>query len=475
LTALRNARGWTGLELAAATHLSSKSISIYERERAPSERKLAELAAAMGYDRDAIDFVRLGLTLAVEMPGEPQSPVEPSAEELRRLRRAAAEVSLAVQKLTEEHLLRVFRTRRAWQARRRAARLWVALKDLTPEKRRLLVETSREHQSWALAERLCHESAEAASNRADLALELAGLALRVAELSPGSETWRLRLLGYCLFFLANARRVGNDMRGAGEAFARARERWEAGAPADSGVLAEWRVLSLEGSLRRDERRFSEAIEVLDRALALAPREAAGRILLKKGSTLEQMGEGEKAIAVLQEAIPLIEKEQEPRLLWILRFNLAGSLCEVGRYVEAYELLPEIRDTAISLRKQLDLVRVLWLEGKIAAGLGRVGEALSVFQQVRREFTVRGMPYDCALASLDLAVLDLEEGRAMEVRQLAEEMTWIFKDQDIQRDALAALDLFCQAAKQEAATVELVRRVATRLRKAKHEPDLRFEG
>jgi hypothetical protein len=143
-------------------------------------------------------------------------------------------------------------------------------------------------------------------------------------------------------------------------------------------------------------------------------------------------------------------------------------------VEAHELLLEIRNTAISLRKELDLVRVLWLEGKITAGLGRKGEARSAFEQVRQDFTTRSMPYDCALASLDLAVLNLEEGRTTEVRGMAEEMAWIFKAQDIQREVLAVLDLFCRAAKQNVATVELARRIARYLRKAMHDPELRFD-
>ncbi|MEA2600955.1 MAG: hypothetical protein QOF89_1947 [Acidobacteriota bacterium] len=86
-----------------------------------------------------------------------------------------------------------------------------------------------------------------------------------------------------------------------------------------------------------------------------------------------------------------------------------------------------------------------------------------------------MPYDCALVSLDLAVLYLEEGRSGEVRNLAGDMAWIFKEQGIHREALAALRLFCLAVEQEAATADLARRVARYLRKAQHDPTLRFEG
>jgi hypothetical protein len=97
-----------------------------------------------------------------------------------------------------------------------------------------VVESCRELQLWSLAERLCQESEKAAS--ADQALELARLAVRVAELAPGEEAWRSRLKGYALISLANAQRLGGDPSGAEETFAQARKLWEAGAAGDPGLL-----------------------------------------------------------------------------------------------------------------------------------------------------------------------------------------------------------------------------------------------
>jgi len=48
----------------------------------------------------------------------------------------------------------------------------------------------------------------------------------------------------------------------------------------------------------------------------------------------------------------------------------------------------------------------------------------------------------------------------EVRETAAEMLWIFKAQGVHREALAALRLFCEAAKQETATVALARQVGS---------------
>ena len=88
------------------------------------------------------------------------------------------------------------------------------------------------------------------------------------------------------------------------------------------------------------------------------------------------------------------------------------------------------------------------------------------ERVQSDFTVRELPYDAALSSLDLAVLWLEQGRRAEVRQLAVGMAWIFKAKDIDREALASLRLFDEAARQEAATVALARRTSAEIEKVR---------
>ncbi|HKI05983.1 MAG TPA: helix-turn-helix transcriptional regulator, partial [Thermoanaerobaculia bacterium] len=194
LTILRKARGRTGQDLAQATGTSAQMISLYETgERPPSRERLEALAAAMEYGPEAIDLVLLALKGAAGGADGPRSPVDPTPGELREIRKTAARVGVASGDVTELHLVQGVRARRARKARREAARLWAQLRKETAAKRRLLVERAREYQTWALAERLCHASAEAASDRADRALELAELACRAAELAPGGEAWRSRL------------------------------------------------------------------------------------------------------------------------------------------------------------------------------------------------------------------------------------------------------------------------------------------
>ena len=190
--------------------------------------------------------------------------------------------------------------------------------------------------------------------------------------------------------------------------------------------------------------------------------------------LGEIGDLEGGITTLQHALPLLDAAGEPRLGYNVLHNLADSLSLTDRFEEAAALLPEVKALARDNAGDLDRLRLAWVEGRIAAGLGDVERGVSLLDRVRRSFAQRGIGYDTALVSLELATLYLREGRTAEVKALARHMVPIFKANDIHREALAALGLFRQAAEQERATAELAAQVATYLRKARHDPALRFE-
>jgi transcriptional regulator with XRE-family HTH domain len=476
---LRSLHDWSQQELAAAAGLDPSSIARYETgHTVPKPKALERLTAAAGVPAslaEACLLPAIGAARAAAAPaaGAPPAELEAVAADLERtLAGSAAAAFLATLGEPSEPWERSGPP--AEEDRALAAELWQVLAPLSPGEQRLLVEKSREFQTWALAERLCHESAESASDNAARAVELADLALRVAVLAPGERLWRHRLQGYCLGFVANARRVRNDERRAEEVSARARRRWQEGEAGDpAGLLAEWRLLDLEASLRRSQRRFAEALDLSDRALAAAPRSAAARILVNKAVALDHLGEPERAIATLRQAAPLVDGQREPRLLFALRFNLATNLCHLDRHAEAAPLLPEVREMAEALHKELDLVRVTWLEGRVAAGLGRPAAALAAFARVREEFLARGMAYDAALLTLELAALHAAAGRTAEVKEIAHQTAQVFRSKGIHREARAALQLFRQAADQEALTGELAHRLVAYLYRARHDPELAF--
>jgi transcriptional regulator with XRE-family HTH domain len=475
LTALRRRRGWTEKDLADRARISVSMVTWYETEQEPSHEKLYELATLMGYEAEDVDALLFALSRADRPLPDAGSPVDPSPSAFRRIRQIAGRAGRAVTELLEARLLHVARAWRVRKARRQAGRLWREIEKTPPPRRRALLETSRKFQTWAVAERLANESEKAASDKADLALELALLGFRAAELAPGDQSFMAPVQGYALILVANARRVANQMRKAGEDCDRALDLWKAGAPEARKILPAWRVLDREGSLRRDQRRFPEALERLKEARAIAPPKAVARILVNRAVVLEHMGDVEQAIEVLREAEAHERQWPDSALRLKIPFNLAVNLCHLDLYADAEQLLPGIRELAVTGRGELDLLRVLWLSGRVDAGFGRLSEARGAFDQVRRELEAREMAYDYALVSMERAEIDLREGRRAEVRALAEEMRWIFKAQGIHREALAALALFRRAAAEERATQELARRLVQYLYRAQYDPELRFEA
>jgi tetratricopeptide (TPR) repeat protein len=297
-----------------------------------------------------------------------------------------------------------------------------------------------EFQSWALCDRVCAASEKAAAADARHALDLAELALKFSTRVRGGEAWPSRLQGYAWAFVGNARRVANDLVGADKAFATSRKLWQAGRPEDVGVLDESRILVLEASLRRDQRRLPEALALLDRAQHTTPSDSTkARFLLKKASILEQMGDYQGAIKTIHRSRNL---EIEPRVLFGARFSLTVNYCHLGQYELAASLLPNVWRRARELGNALDLIRTAWLEGRVAAGLGRRLKAISLLERVRVDFADRGLGCDMALVNLELAILYLQDGHITQVRELAQQMVILLKSQGLHRETLAALRLFC---------------------------------
>jgi transcriptional regulator with XRE-family HTH domain len=478
LMILRAARGWTQKDLAQAASASNNVLSGYETGfRSLSLRRLEELAAVMGFGPPVVDVaLQSAQTLLTTIAPPPPDPslMGPDEEEWRCIQQAAMAAGREAFEQTRGMLTEAVLQARAQEFRRKAGEQWERLRRLPPKERRALVEAEPRLQSWALCERLCAESAKAAADEASRALELAQLALYVAELVPGKEAWRSRVQGYAWAFVGNAQRVGGDLSQADQTFALAWQLWRLGASSDIGLLDEARLLDLEASLRKHQGRFAEALTLLNQALTVTKDEkAVGRILLIKAVTQEQMEDAEGAIATLEEASARVDGEHEARLMCVLRFNLVVNLTHLEKYTEAAAILPEVRALAEGLGNGLDLVRVLWLDGRISAGLGQRDAAMAALQQVQGEFSSREIAYDAALVSLELAVLYLEDGQTSEVRNLARQMLWIFRAQGVHREALAALRLFCEAAEREEATVALARRVANYLEKSRNNPHLRF--
>ena len=238
------------------------------------------------------------------------------------------------------------------------------------------------------------------------------------------------------------------------------------------------VSSLAASLRKDQRRFDEAAALLERSLAIY-REIndpakAGAVMLNQASLLFTGGRPLDAARAVEEALTLIDPENEPRLYLCGSHNLATYLCSAGLHARAKESLDAHAELYRRFGDVYAQLRHEWLQGLIEAGLGRPAAAEEALRRVRRGFIERGQGYDAALVTLDLALLYAEQGRHRDVLRLAEQTVPLFAAQDVHREALAALLMFQQAAREEAVTVRLVEQLAARLQQVRYDPRMLAE-
>jgi len=345
------------------------------------------------------------------------------------------------------------------------------------ERRSFIVRNCPRFHTWGFCELLLHRSQEQNFQNSSTGESLALLAIEVLDhLDPafygsGSlEDLRARAWSH----VANSRRIRDDLRGAEEAFEFAFSflKLGTGDPMEKALL-----LDLKASLLTKQHSLPTALSFLRRAIAIflevGDTHRAGRALVSMSSVHSIAGEPERAIALLYRALKLIDSTREPRLVLVAWHNLIEDLTETGQFMEAHKLLVKARPLYRKFTPWLHNFRA-FLEGKISRGLGQAEQAEALFLSARNGFLADGIVYEMAIVSLEIASLYAEQGRMAEIKRLAEEMIPIFSSRQIHREALAALDYWRQAVEAEQACATLVAGVASFLKKARHNPELRFQ-
>jgi tetratricopeptide (TPR) repeat protein len=270
--------------------------------------------------------------------------------------------------------------------------------------------------------------------------------------------------------LGNARRVSGDLAGAELDLSRAVRHADLGT-GDRQLLVQ--LMDLTASLLVDQQRFAEAIQILDGVeqmhRAAGDLHAAGRALVSKGTAAGHALRPHDAVRLLGEALHLLDARRDPNLVFMTIHNLLFHLADVGRPAEAARLLAASRDLYELHSGRLDVLKARWLEGRIAAAQGDDEAAETAFREVQAGFAEADLPYDAALASMELAAVWLRNGRTSAVRELVDEMVEIFRARNIRREAIVALLMLREACERQRATVALLRTVTSELQRLEREP------
>ncbi|HZF09614.1 MAG TPA: hypothetical protein VFE33_12560 [Thermoanaerobaculia bacterium] len=381
-----------------------------------------------------------------------------------------SQVFQVLPRVIEEQAPRIIRQRKI------AAGDLKALLELPPEKRAERIRRAHDHfRSGALAELLIEESRKRIQTDPHDAFHLAELARIVIHHSPNVEG-AFNLIVLATAHMANACRAAGELRRAAEHFSHARYVITHEGVTDPEILA--RVDELEGTLLKNQGLFDEAEELLARAALLyrlAGLKTEGiRVTIVLAGVYFFRGNVARAIETVRPALRRLRRVDDPRLYMCARYNLARYLTEAGEYGEASDIIATEADLFRQYPEPWTQLRVTWLRGKIFAGRGKLEAAEKAFVEVLEGFIAQGIGYDAAMVAVeDLAPLYLKTGRTADVKRLAEEMIPIFQAADVHREALAALLLFQEAARQEELTLKMAREVAAFLKAARVDPSLRF--
>jgi transcriptional regulator with XRE-family HTH domain len=460
LSILRQMAGWTQGRLEREAGLGQGGVSRLERGENLDRMRLEQLAAILGTPSGWVQ----GLITALEPYFAPAASIGAPTDLNHRQQQILDQLGLNVAATTRGVTARNFR-KRLWQIDRTAATAaWQRLRKAPEGNRTALVEAVSDFHTWAVVERLCEESAKAASHDVDDAASLAALARLAAAHTPGAVGYRTWLVGYALAFEGYSRHVSGDLMQARQVFVEAEAQLQAGTPVEP--MDRSRPLHLHGIHLNFRGDLDAALHKTDQAFAIA-RTAVQRtrILINRADVLKRKLQVREALHVLADARRHVKGTGETRLEWAIAFNEATYLWEAGDADEAASRLDAIRIAALKLGRRLDLVRLRWLAARVAFSQGSLEEASSLLNEVWKALADRRIWFDAALAALDLAGVELDRGKTREVKGLATAAAYVFTAQVLPTELLASIQLFWEAARQEAASAQEARDLAQLMRRS----------
>ncbi|MCP4659659.1 MAG: helix-turn-helix transcriptional regulator [bacterium] len=330
-----------------------------------------------------------------------------------------------------------------------------------------------------LFELLSRRSREAQRRDRGSGVELAELAL--ATIEGSAALLGERYIGHhalALVRLGNARRLAGDLKGANEAFQRVEGLWTVPEP-DRDRHIEAEILSLEASLRLDERRFDQALVLLDRSLERAREngdvQLQVNLLLQRIAVNGYRDRPQATLPDLAEAEELLETQAKPDRIKLLGLYQDHTLVhlETDHAAEAKKYLSRARALCEELDHTPSRHQLQWIEGRLAKADGEEASAERLFGQAHAGFEGIGDRDAAALAALDLAILCQEQGRFSEVVELvAGSVIPVFEELRLAGEFEEGLKLLREAVAAQAVTLAVLCKARELLLRRQRDPAVR---
>ena len=344
-----------------------------------------------------------------------------------------------------------------WQAEA----LWEEIRQLPFEQQKMHVACYL-FRTTALFDYLRQQSRLEGRNDRQLGVRLAELALISVE-SCG-EAWTDRIYdrrAEGLICLGNARRLAADFPRSNAEFEAAWAVWRAPRERrDPRIPA--RIHLNQGTLRMFQRRYDEALQMVDKALTLYEREGdtEGQILalIQRAAIRGYTDHIEESIRDLQTALNLTDRDEAPYLVFTIYKNLTNTYLRAGSYGLAWQNIVLSLESRPGEDCPLGKAKVAWLKGCAKEGMGEPEEAESLYCEARTLYIEAEDSTSTALLGLDIAAFYSENGRHAEVMDLISKALPVLGSLRFHDETLAALALLSQAARSGEVSSSLLRRV-----------------
>ncbi|HEY4587890.1 MAG TPA: hypothetical protein VII86_01620 [Thermoanaerobaculia bacterium] len=289
---------------------------------------------------------------------------------------------------------------------------------------------------------------------------------RLAVLAASGLSCRTELMSRALAVYGNACRIAGDLAEAQESLDRAAAVL---GPGGGNLEDRARLYELQASLESSRGNDDLALAALDAAYALhqerGDHHMAGRALITKGLYTGWAGRSREAFRITQRGLDMLDETREPELVLAAIHNQIWFLVESGRLREARSLLGANRDElATDEAQRLDL---LWLEGRIRAGLRDERRALLDLEAAEQGFAAAGRRSQAANVKLDQAVIHLRKGDAARALTLVRAAEDAFLQLEAPQSTRMALAFLRQRLAQRALPASVVLRLADLIRRGRH--------